>query len=71
MRGAGAGIPLQAGTAVVVDDAGLIYAIEAGPCLGSAPGRIRIFRPDLTEARVVAAGACPVDAAIVKLPPAT
>jgi len=69
VRGEGAGIPLQSGSAVVVDDAGLIYAIESGPCLGSAPGRIRSFRPDLTEVRVVGSGACPVDAVIIKLPP--
>jgi hypothetical protein len=30
-------------------------------------GRIRIFRPDLTEARIVLTGPCAVDAAIVQL----
>jgi hypothetical protein len=69
VRGAGAGIPLQSRAAVAVDDAGLIYAIESGSCTGGAPGRIRVFRPDLTEARIVAAGLCPVAATIVKLPP--
>lgn len=68
VRGAGAGIPLRFGTAVEVDDAGLIYAIEAGLCDGSL-GRIRIFRPDLTETRIVPTGVCSVDAVIVKLPP--
>jgi hypothetical protein len=71
VRGANTAIPLQSGTAVVVDDEGLIYAIESGSCAVSAPGRIRIFRPDLTEARIVPTGICPVDAAIVKLPPPT
>jgi hypothetical protein len=69
VRGEGAGIPLQSAVAVAVDDAGLIYAIESGPCSGSAPGRIRIFRPDLIEVRIVSSGACPVDAVVVKLPP--
>ena len=69
VRGSTAAIPLQQGSAVAVDDEGLIYAIESGLCSGSAVGRIRVFRPDLTEARIVAAGVCPVDAAIVKLPP--
>ena len=69
VRGANAAIPLQSGTAVAVDDEGLIYAIESGSCGAAAPGRIRIFRPDLTEARIILAGVCPVDAAIVKLPP--
>jgi len=69
VRGASAAIPLEFGTAVAVDDEGLVYAIESGLCTGSAAGRIRIFRPDLTEARIVPAGVCPVDAVIVKLPP--
>jgi hypothetical protein len=69
VRGAENAIPLQSGMAVAVDDEGLIYAIESGSCGAAAAGRIRIFRPDLTEARIVPAGVCPVDAAIVKLPP--
>jgi len=28
-----------------------------------------VFRPDLTEARIVTAGGCSADALIVKLPP--
>jgi len=69
VRGAGVGIPLQSKASLAVDDAGLVYAVESGACVGSTPGRIRIFRPDLTETRVVPGGPCPVDAAIVKLPP--
>jgi hypothetical protein len=69
VRGAGSGIPLHSGTAVAVDDEGLIYAVEAGLCDGASRGRVRVFRPDLTEARIVATGVCAVDAAIVKLPP--
>lgn len=67
VRGETTAIPLQGGTAVAVDDQGLVYAIESGNCAGT-PGRIRIFRPNLTEARIVPAGMCPVDAAVVKLP---
>ena len=68
VRGAGTGIPLVDGVAVAVDVRGTIYAVEAGSCAGT-PGRIRIFRPDLTEARVEAAGICAVDAVILNLPP--
>ena len=67
VRGANAAIPLQSGAAVAVDDEGLIYAIESGPCNGATPGRIRVFRPDLTEARIVPAGVCAADVVIVKL----
>lgn len=69
VRGEATAIPLQSGTAVTVDDQGLVYAIQSGSCV-TTPGRIRIFRPNLTEARIVPAGVCPVDAVIVKLPPA-
>lgn len=68
VRGAGTGIPLVEGVAAAVDVSGTIYAVEAGSCAGT-PGRIRIFRPDLTEARVESAGICAVDAVTVKLPP--
>jgi len=69
VRGAGAGIPLESAVAVAVDSGGLIYAIESGACGAGGPGRIRVFRPDLTEARIVTAGGCSADALIVKLPP--
>lgn len=69
VRGAGTGIPLTEGVAAAVDVAGTVYAVEAGNCSGGTPGRIRIFRPDLTEARITAAGVCAVDALTVKLPP--
>jgi hypothetical protein len=54
----------------VVDGNGLIYAIETGACSGGVHGRIRVFRPDLTEARTISSGICSVDAVIVRLPPA-
>jgi hypothetical protein len=68
VRGAGGGIPLLEGVAAAVDVSGTIYAVEAGGCAG-ALGRVRIFRPDLTEARVESAGVCPVDAITTMLPP--
>lgn len=70
VRGAGSGIPLVNGVAAAVDANAQVYAVESGPCLPGSPGRVRIFRPDLTEARVVPAGDCSVDAAVVNLPPA-
>jgi hypothetical protein len=69
VRGAGAGIPLQNGVAAAVDGNGLVYAVESGPCAFPGRGRVRVFRPDLTEARSVPTGLCSADAAIVKLPP--
>ena len=69
VRGAGAGIPLLNGVAAAVDANGLVYAVESGACVPGSPGRVRVFRPDLTEARVMTAGVCPADAAVVNLPP--
>lgn len=69
VRGAGAGIPLEGAVAAAVDASALVYGIESGICSSGAMGRIRIFRPDLTEARIVFAGVCPADAVIVNLPP--
>lgn len=70
VRGAGAGIPLQSGVDAAVGNDGLVYAVESGSCLPGAPGRVRIFRPDLTEVRIVTVGVCAVDATIVRLLPA-
>jgi hypothetical protein len=70
VRGAGSGIPLQNGVAAAVDGNGLVYAVESGSCASPDRGRVRVFRPDLTEARIVPTGVCSADAAIVKLPPA-
>lgn len=69
VRGAGGGIPLENAVAAAVDGSAQIYGVESGGCAGGAVGRIRIFRPDLTEARIVPAGLCPTDAVIVNLPP--
>lgn len=68
VRGAGNGILLQNGVAAAADASGQIYAVESGTCTNGSLGKIRIFRPDLTEARVVSAGVCSADALIVKLP---
>lgn len=70
VRGAGSGIPLLSGVDAAVGSDGLVYAVEAGNC-ASSPGRIRIFRPDLTEVRIIAVGLCAVDADIVRLLPAS
>ena len=70
VRGAGSGIPLLTGVDAAVGNDGLVYAVESGSCSLGSPGRIRIFRPDLTEARIITAGICPVDAIIVRLLPA-
>ena len=70
VRGAGTGIPLLTGVDAAVGNDGLVYAVESGSCAPGSPGRIRIFRPDLTEARIITAGVCPVDATIVRLLPA-
>ena len=67
VRGAGGGIPLLSGVATAVDASAQIYAVESG-CAPGMFGRVRIFRPDLTEARVVQVGFCAADAAIVNLP---
>ena len=70
VRGAGTGIPLLPGVDAAVGNDGLVYAVESGSCVLGSNGRIRIFRPDLTEARILPAGVCPVDATIVRLLPA-
>ena len=70
VRGAGSGIPLLSGVDAAVGSDGLVYAVEAGSC-ASSPGRIRIFRPDLTEVRIIPVGLCAVDADIVRLLPAS
>ena len=68
VRGAGEGIFVSSNLAVAVDSKSRIYAIEGGDCAGGQPGRLRVFRPDLTEARSLLLGVCPVAAAFVQLP---
>jgi hypothetical protein len=69
VRGAGSGIPLQGATAAAVDGTGIIYAVESGSCSGLGSGRVRVFRSDLTEVRVILTGNCSIAATQVKLPP--
>jgi hypothetical protein len=69
VRGAGSGIPLQDPRSLAVDGSGLVYVVESGGCAYPIPGRIRVFRPELTEARVVTAGICADASGLVKLPP--
>ncbi len=68
VRGEGEGVLVSGNLAVAVDTQGRIYAIEGGSCATAQPGRLRVFRPDLTEARNLLLGVCPVAAAFVQLP---
>jgi DNA-binding beta-propeller fold protein YncE len=67
-RGAGKGIPVQTNAGVAVDAANQVYAVESGAC-GSAPGRARMFRPDLTEIRSIGLGSCAAAATTALIPP--
>ena len=67
VRGAGEGIAVTNNAAVAVDSRGRIYALEAGGCVAGSPGRLRIYRTDLTEARGLILGVCPVAATFVQL----
>ncbi len=68
VRGAGEGIFVLSNVAAAVDPAGRIYAIEATGCDAGQPGRLRVFRPDLTQARDLPLGVCPVAVTLVQLP---
>ena len=67
VRGAGQGVLVTDNVAAAVDLQGRIYAVE-GTCSAGLVGRLRIFRPDLTEARSVLLGPCPVAITFVQLP---
>lgn len=69
VRGAGSGIPLQDPRGAAVDGNGLVYVTESGGCVYPVAGRVRVFRPELTEARVLPAGTCADAAGVVRLPP--
>ncbi len=68
-RGPAASIPVDRNAGVAVDIRRRILAIESGPCLGSTPGRVRLFRPDLTEIRFVLLGQCSGSATVAFIPP--
>jgi hypothetical protein len=69
VRGAGAGIPVVVNAGVAADSRNLVYAIEAGACQTAGPGRVRVFRPDFTEIRILELGVCPGGAVTTLIPP--
>ncbi len=69
VRGAGQGIAIPNNSSAAVDSRGQVYAIESGDCAAHQAGRIRIFRPDLTESGSFQVGICPVGSTIVLVPP--
>lgn len=68
VRGAGQGVLVTDNVAAAVDLQGRIYAVASSGCATGAAGRLRVFRPDLTEARNIALGPCPVAITFVQLP---
>jgi len=68
-RGPASSIPVDRNAGVAVDIRRRILAIESGPCLGGTPGRVRLFRPDLTEIRFVLLGQCAGSATVAFIPP--
>jgi len=68
VRGAAEAIHLNDIVTAAVDSRGRIYGVEAAGCGSGQPGRLRVLRPDLTEARSLLLGVCPTAAAIVLLP---
>lgn len=68
VRGAGAGVPLDAPRGVLADALGRIYVLEAGPCVGGAVGQVRVFGSDLVSRRAIATGSCPVAMALTEIP---
>lgn len=68
VRGAGGGVLAVDAVAVAVDSHGSVYALESGGCTPGSKGRLRVFRPDLTEARNIVMGECPTAAAMVQIP---
>lgn len=66
-RGAGQGLPVVRNTAVAADGRNYLFGVESGPCAGPS-GRIRIFKPDLTEVTGFDAGFCPAAVSVTGLP---
>jgi hypothetical protein len=66
-RGSGEGLPVAGNSAVAADDRNFLFGVASQPC-GGTTGRIRIFRPDLTEVAGLDAGSCPAAAAVTGLP---
>lgn len=68
VRGAGAGIPVSANAGVAVSGGNQVFAVEAGVCAAGTPGRVREFRPDLTEVGAFALADCAGAAATALIP---
>lgn len=68
VRGAGAGVPLDAPRGVLADALGRIYVLEAGPCAGGVMGQVRVFGSDLVSRRAIATGNCPIAMALTEIP---
>lgn len=69
VRGVGQGLPVVDNSAVIVDRLGLVYAIESGACTGGGTaGRVRVYRANLTEVRVVPLGACAMGSVLALVP---
>ncbi len=66
-RGVGEGLPVVNNTAVAADGRNYLFGIESGPC-GGAVGKVRIFKPDLSEVKGFDAGQCPAAVSITGLP---
>ena len=66
-RGVGEGLPVAGNTAVAADGRNYLFGVESGPC-GGAVGKIRIFKPDLTEVKGFDAGLCPAVVSVTGLP---
>jgi hypothetical protein len=71
VRGAGAGIPIAGNTGVAVGGNNYVFAIEGGDCAAGTAGRVREFRPDLTEAGAFSVGTCAGAAATALIPSET
>jgi hypothetical protein len=70
VRGPGEGVRIPTNSAVAVDSRGRVYAIEAGDCDATAPGRAHVLSGDLEEdERTITLGRCPVAAVTVRIPP--
>ena len=69
-KGTGAGIPLAVSPRALVTDAfGRAYLPVGGSCVaGGGLGSIRVFGTDLVERSAIAAGICPVAAAVTEIP---
>jgi hypothetical protein len=54
---------------VAVDNLGLVYAIESGPCQGGQPGTAHVLDEELEEVRTISLGECTAGAAVVEISP--